>query len=509
MENKVSSTPLEEDNVLSSFKTPMQKRVKEHPSLSHVLECMPIIDYPKEVKKHTNSDKAPTEDDIIIIFIYKLLKLLDAIGYGLVYYRKKHLLYIREMWDFIDELLINEWALMLIEKSGMDKLFVSQLRFKQKLEFQLKSIACFLPSLNKSKIVKINLKNGTYHFNGGKGELRDFSKDDFLQYQLSFSYDPNAKAPFWQEFLDEIMPEKDKQLVFHEFLAYVFTTKMKLEKALILYGTGSNGKSVIYSVVEKLIGFKNIVGFPMESLCDEKGYSRAELDGKLLNFSSELGNKKFNVDTFKKLVSNEPVEARTLFEKPYMLENDTKFIFNANVLPTAEISHGFFRRMLIIPLNVTIQDEAQDIDLAEKIYSTELPGIFNLVLEGLVRLIANKKFSHSSSVKLELKRYEMESNSVHVFVEDDGWEKSPTSRISLEDLYFRYKEFCLTNGYKVLQSRNFGKRLRALGFEYERGTNGYTFVCCQKKYDKSSSIIKETPFLNYLIQDEKNEKYSS
>lgn len=65
-------------------------------------------------------------------------------------------------------------------------------------------------------------------------------------------------------------------------------------------------------------------------------------------------------------------------------------------------SNGYFRRFLIVPFKVQIPKSEVDPKLAEKIVSTELPGIMNWMLEGRKRLITQSGFTESSLCQKQL-----------------------------------------------------------------------------------------------------------
>ena len=76
----------------------------------------------------------------------------------------------------------------------------------------------------------------------------------------------------------------------------------------------------------------------------------------MVNYASEL-NRGLEADTFKQLISGEPIEARLPYGQPFTLTDYAKFIFNCNELPTeVEHTHAFFRRFLIVPFPVTIPE---------------------------------------------------------------------------------------------------------------------------------------------------------
>jgi putative DNA primase/helicase len=111
--------------------------------------------------------------------------------------------------------------------------------------------------------VLIFFQNGTREITKEGIKIRPFSRNDFLAYQPSFAYDEAATYEKMATFLDEILPEKDKngnvidegrsrQKVLAEYIAYIFTV-LKLEKTLILFGTSANDKSVFFEVIYALL----------------------------------------------------------------------------------------------------------------------------------------------------------------------------------------------------------------------------------------------------------------
>ncbi|MDQ3819665.1 MAG: DUF5906 domain-containing protein, partial [Acidobacteriota bacterium] len=174
----------------------------------------------------------------------------------------------------------------------------------------------------------INLRNGTFEITPTGGHLREPRREDFLTYQLPFDYDPNASATLWQKFLDRVLPDKAQQNVLAEYIGYVFT-RLKLEKTLMLLGAGANGKSVIFDVINALLGRENITNFSLESL--RRDYQRAMLANKLLNYSSESSTR-LDADIFKKLTSGEPIDARLPYGQPFIMSHYAKMALNCHAM---------------------------------------------------------------------------------------------------------------------------------------------------------------------------------
>jgi len=259
-----------------------------------------------------------------------------------------------------------------------------------------------------------------------------------------------------------------------EYIGYVFvrTSTLKLEKALILLGPGSNGKSVFFEIIIALLGHENVSTYTLQSLTDQKGYHRARLSNRLVNYASEI-NGNMETSLFKQLVSGEPVEARLPYGAPFTLTDYAKLIFNCNELPSdVEHTNAFFRRFMIVPFEVTIPESDQDKELATKIIRNELSGVFNWVLDGLQRLLDQRGFTHSKAVQRQNNKYRRESDSVQMFTEEKGYSKSVNTYNTLSDLYTKYKWFCEADGYYPVSKKKFSKRLKHSGVKVKRMAQG-------------------------------------
>lgn len=213
---------------------------------------------------------------------------------------------------------------------------------------------------------------------------------------------------------------------------------------MILTAGGSNRKSVFFNILTALIGKENTLTYPRVLFNHE--YNRAKLTNVLLNYSSEKGID-LNVETFKALVSGEPLQAREPYGKSFSINNKIKFIMNWNELPKeTENTEAYFRRYLILPFEVKISDAEKDINLAEKIINSELDGVFNWLLMGLERLVTNKRFTESEKVNNALAEFKKQADNVALFIDEYGFKKSNENKKSPAKLFSNYKSFCSENG---------------------------------------------------------------
>lgn len=333
------------------------------------------------------------------------------------------------------------------------------------------SVNIFERQASDNRYILINLQNGTLEINAHGSRFREHRREDFLTYCLEFGYDENSTSPQFDKYLNRVLPDKSLQHILQEFHGYVFTKGIKLEKALILLGEGANGKSVQFEITRALFGDVNISTKTLGDLVDRDSGNdnRAKLKDKLVNYGSEIRADVLDNDVFKRLVSGEPVMAREKYKTSFDLQNECKFIFNANRLPqTVERSNAFFRRFLIIPYMLIIPEEERDPELHTKIIRSELSGILNWVIDGLHRLLQNRKFTESALSNEALEQYKNETNIVKYFLEEEHYVPDQNCIMTSKYIYERYSEWCHINGFKRMTSIEFGKEIAALGYESYR-----------------------------------------
>ncbi|MDB5239610.1 MAG: phage/plasmid primase, family protein [Spirosoma sp.] len=452
--------------------------------LSAMLAAVQPVNF-QEALSMTDPNAKLKQSDIMVVVANEVRKLAERNNWAIALREGFVYLYNGQFWQAIEDDVVKHFLALAGEKMGVRGADTQYYEFKDKLHKQLLS-SSFLPLTDEDQgQVLINLSNGTFEVGQGGGRLREFHPSDFLRYQLPFGYDPSAKCPHFMAYLDRVLPEKELQDILSEFLGYVFLREPKLEKCLVLYGAGANGKSVFYEVSTALLGPENVLTFGLSHFKHE--YNRAVLSGKLLNYGSEL-NAGLDSDLFKQLASVEPMQARLPYKNPFMIRNYAKMAFNANELPR-EVEHteAFFRRLLIVPFEVTIPETERNPDLAHNIIRDELAGVFNWVLTGLNRLLENREFTNSPSVRDAIEQYRKESDTVALFLDENGYVPSPNTYLYLKEFYAKYRFFCVDNGNRSLSLQNFSSRLRRhLGYTITRRSTGNVIYAALSGRDDSN-----------------------
>jgi len=491
MKAKKINPQFEDLNKPEIYLSHIQKLIKKKEAtlhtkiLSQLIEQIQPLDFEALANPHNVENFKLANKHYLVLSIENVLKVAENNRWGLCKNHDFIYLYNGTYWDEVNKETFQKFLGEAAEQMGVAKFSARYFQFRELLYKQFLGTA-YLPTPETDKdTVLINLQNGTFEINDKGTQLRPFNRSDFITYQLPFEYEPDEKAPLFQKYLDEVLPDKERQKVLAEYLGFVFikhgSRRMKEEKALILFGTGANGKSVFFEVVSALLGSENTSNYSLQSLTNDNGYFRAKLANKLVNYGSEI-NGKLESSLFKQLVSGEPVEARLPYGQPFILKQYAKLIFNCNELPKdVEHTNAYFRRFLIIPFDVTIPPEKQDKTLHTKIIEKELSGVFNWVLNGLDRLLGQKNFTHCDAIKQAVEQYKSQSDSVKMFIDENNYKGHPTEYQLIKDLYNDYRIYCIEDGFRPVNKSNFIKRLKGFGVLVERGAGNKMLAYLTKK----------------------------
>lgn len=447
--------------------------------LTKLLNSIEVVNF--RVYANLDSDKDKLQKKHYLVSVVEVL-LKTANENNLNLCRKNEMIYLfnSQYWENINTEQFKDFLGRVSLKMGVQKFDAKLHTFRDDMYKQFIADAGLKEIEPNYNTTLINLKNGTFEITPKEQFLREFKQSDFITYQLPFNYNKDALAPLFQKFLDRVLPEKELQNILAEYLGSVFIKSqiLKLEKVLLLYGTGANGKSVVFDIIKALLGENNMCSYSLHSITDNNSYYRSNLSNKLLNYSSEI-NGKLEAQTFKQLASGEPIEVNVKYKDPFIMTDYAKLMFNTNELPKqVENTNAFFRRFIILPFRVTITDEEKDTKLAEKIIENELSGVFNWVLDGLKRLLINEDFTSSEISKNEVAQFRKESDSVLMFLEENKYTPSATNRINRTELYLKYQSHCIEFGNKPLSAGRFYKRIKNTGYA-DASSNGVRYIYIQ------------------------------
>ncbi len=317
----------------------------------------------------------------------------------------------------------------------------------------------------------IAFRNGIFDIN--TMTLNPFSPDCVITNKISWDYNPAAFDDDADKALNRIScNDPSIRSLLEECIGYCFFRQNTLQKAFILIGDKSNGKTTFLDVLNKILGDENISALSLKELDDR--FSTASLFKKLANIGDDISDD-FIPDSsiFKKIVSGSKIKAEEKGQPVFYFNPYVKLIFSANDMPRIRDKTGaVIRRLIIIPFNATFSEDNPDFDpdIKNKLEKPSAMEYFiKLGVEGLKRVLEQKHFTRSDKSEDELNEYKEFNNPIIGFFKDQ--DDDYIFRETTHTIYHAYDVWCCENGFNKESSNQFGRTVKALyGVESVRKT---------------------------------------
>jgi len=305
---------------------------------------------------------------------------------------------------------------------------------------------------------------------------------------LPYPYDPSAKCPRWERYTTEVFLDNrgriDKSLILlvQEIGGYCLHKGMPVASMFFLVGEGENGKSVFIKTLINVFGQHNTCTVSLKNI--EKDHYVIKLVDKMLNVSTETTRKLLETENLKAATDGDQLTGKGLYRNPTEFTPFAKHFFAMNQRPQIDDpTHGFWRRLYMIPFLATFPAARREPDLAEKLAAPksqggyeELPGIFNWFLEGYRRLKANNFiFSVPEHLDKEKEAYREECNSALEYI---NWELTLTGKeedvMLWKDVRAKYRWFCEQGGLVEEQLKVLRGITQSKGVRVDKDKDGMT-----------------------------------
>ena len=336
---------------------------------------------------------------------------------------------------------------------------------------------------------KVRNDNGVVAFNNGiysilEDKLYPFSPDFVITNQISWNYNPNIYSELMDHTLNKfICSEKDARNLLEEIIGYIFFTKNELGKAFVIVGDKANGKSTFLKILSHLIGKSNVSALNLDDITNSR-FRLYQVANKLLNIGDDIGSGYIpESENFRKLVTGDIITAEQKGKDPVEFSCYAKFIFSANEIPKIKDPTGATaRRVIIIPFLNSFTQANKDYDpyFLDKIKNKDcMEYLIKVGIEGLKRVLKNKKFSETEKTKELLDKFNRNNNPLFEFIdylENDSsipmefdyiinnypctaiFEGQFISSNNSENIV-GYKEWANKNGYKPISFNTFKENM--------------------------------------------------
>jgi putative DNA primase/helicase len=286
----------------------------------------------------------------------------------------------------------------------------------------------------------------------------EFTPDIISTTKIPTTYNPDAQCPQFHEFLDQVQP-KENQKIIQEIIGYTLYKRFHIHKALMLTGTGRNGKGVLLDTIKNLLGQENVSNLSLQSLTSSR-FGPSNLFGKLANIAPDIGDTPIpDTGLFKSLTGEDQITAERKHKDYFEFTNTAKLMFSANKLPKVkDRSMAFGSRWILLDFNECFEGR-EDENLRKKLATQEeLSGLLNWSLIGLNRLLKQGKFSYDKMGEEIAQLYHKKSNPLIAFVED-CCETFSEDEIPKDALYNYFGLYCKKYNLPGNNPIGFGREL--------------------------------------------------
>jgi putative DNA primase/helicase len=293
----------------------------------------------------------------------------------------------------------------------------------------------------------LGVANGVVDLRGSAAiRFRQGWSGDYLSRQTLVPYDPAATCPRFSTFLVETL-EDDELIAFVQRWAGYSLTALTREQVFACWiGSGSNGKSVLANVLLALLGTYGItLPFASFTRAAANGSSAtpdlAAIPGRRLIVASEAKpTSRFDDARLKALTGEDVIAARPMYGDLFEFQPVAKLLFLFNEAPrVTDLSHGFWRRALLVPFRRQFSESEQDRHLAEKLRQ-ELPGILNWAIAGCLEW-QRTGLQPPAAVKGAVDEWREECDLVAEFI-GAGCEPAPGEWIAASSFYAAFLGWC-------------------------------------------------------------------
>lgn len=290
---------------------------------------------------------------------------------------------------------------------------------------------CAEPKFFTNPPAGINCASGSIQFDdAGRPHLLKHHPDHRCRHTLPGHWSPGLpgtapKGSLLQRFLNgSFMGEPEAQAIC-ELLAEIcgaaalgYATRLTQPRAIVLLGqTAENGKSQFLDLARGLLPASAVCSVPAAKMGDEKHL--IGLSGKLLNASDEISPEAVASNTFKSVVTGEPVAGRDLYKSRVEFQSVALNLFSANQLPSFKggIDRGLLRRLLVVPFTRTIPLEERIEGIGKRVACEEADLLLAWAVDGATRLIRQGTFSIPESCLRALNEWVLGEDPVLAWIE--------------------------------------------------------------------------------------------
>ena len=317
----------------------------------------------------------------------------------------------------------------------------------------------------------VNLGNGIWDLN--TSQLLEHDPSFMLTRSLNASYNPQAKAPEWEAFLERALPDQEMRDYVQRCLGYTLLGTAAERAMFVIYGPSGTGKSTFLETLNYVFGEYGETApagtFRASKNPDDAAPTPAlhRLRGKRFVTTSETSEGvQWNEELVKRYTGRDLMSSRGLYEEFQTWRSEASIWMATNHAPRfTSDDRAIWNRVKLVPFMTVFLGEGQR-PAMDDVLIREADGILNWLLAGLAsyRQVGLAEPGQVTTAVTELRE---QSDSVIRFVDDrldEGYLVSESSQVMDHRLLYQmYQEWCRQNGERFVGGRRFTQRLQDSG----------------------------------------------
>lgn len=313
-------------------------------------------------------------------------------------------------------------------------------------------------------------------------EVRAALPEDRISRSLGATYDKNANAPRWEQFISQVTGgDADLATALQNVFGYLMFGHTKAQILFILIGSGANGKGVFVGAMNKLMGnyavsISHALLKPGAMNPNSPSPALVALKGCRVWTCSEFPKGvPFDEPLVKRLSGSDPISCRGLYGDQQVFTPVGKLVMASNDMPRITYNDkAMWRRIYPIPFNEEFYGKSRDPDLEEKL-TAELPGILNWAIKGAAMYAKDGKVYWSDASKKMLRRLQADVDSVGTWIKE-YCKENDQEEVQSSVAYESYSQYMKADKSRQVSIKDFKQNLIGRGFFQKKTNKGNFYI---------------------------------
>ncbi|WP_370342908.1 phage/plasmid primase, P4 family [Pararhodobacter marinus] len=288
----------------------------------------------------------------------------------------------------------------------------------------------------------------------------------FITKMMPVAYDPKATCPDFDRFLTRIQPDPEMRAFLQRWFGLNMVA-LPIQKFLYCYGVGANGKSLLASLMRRMLGdYATMVRIESLTGKNRKSGSDATPDlMRLIGARAAITNEpeegeRLQEQKVKEMTGGDEMLVRNLHSDFVAFTPYFKLTFTGNhKLEIRGTDEGIWRRPLLCHFDVQIPEAERDEKLGDNLFEKERSGILNWMIDGLLQYLEGG-LQEPAQVNSATEEYRNDSDPIGDFLGTACTMDGGTDFLPARDLVDACYLYLLENTAHAWQPGNLQRKLK-------------------------------------------------